>query len=161
MLGLDARFDLDEDAITRAWLGRAAAVHPDLASKDADPDELARRSAMLNDAKHTLADPENRANALLATFGGPTASECKDLPDGFLMEIFDVRQAMDEAVLSGNASDKEAFDQLARDRRTAHIERVGQLFRSHADSQAEAAIREIRVELNAWRYIERMIEQLD
>ena len=160
-LGLDARFDLDASDITRAWLGRSATFHPDRATGDLAPDELARRSALLNRAKETLADPERRAVALLAVLGGPPAEECKDLPDGFLMKIFDVRQAMEEAVSSGDESDRGVFERLASERRSAHIQRVGALFRAADGSQDGPGLTEIRVELNAWRYIERMIEQLD
>lgn len=159
-LRLPPTFDLDPARIDRAWLTRSASLHPDRAEGE-DASEIARRSALLNRAKETLADPERRADALLETLGGPPASECKDLPDGFLMDIFEVRQAMEEATGSGDPSAKAAFEQLADDRRDAHIARVRELFSSLGDPADKGTLREIRVELNAWRYIERMIEQLD
>jgi len=160
-LGVPASFDLDEAALTRAWLAMSATLHPDRATDPGNDSEIARRSAQVNAARETLADPERRANALLAKLSGPASDECKDLSDGFLMDIFEVREAMEEAVSSGDASDKEAFERIASDRRAGHIERVGELFVAFKSEPCDGTLHEIRVELNAWRYIERMIESLD
>jgi len=160
-LGVPASFDLDEAALTRAWLAMSATLHPDRATDPGNDSEIARRSAQVNAARETLADPERRANALLAKLSGPASDECKDLSDGFLMDIFEVREAMEEAVSSGGEAARAQFEELASDRRGAHIERVRELFTSVGDLPNGDALREIRIELNAWRYIERMIEQLD
>lgn len=163
-LGLKATFDLDAPAIRRAYLARVAAVHPDSAQLDAaqaDAADDARSTATLNDAKRTLEDPERRASALLARLGGPTKEQDKSLPAGFLMDIMELRKGVEDALASGRADARERVAQDAASRREVHIARVSEMFRSLGPTPDRAALVAIRTELNAWRYVERLIEQLD
>ncbi len=163
MLGLRPRFDLDEAAVRGAWLERSARAHPDRA---ADPADAEREAAALNDAKRTLEDPERRAAALLARLGaGPAQPERAEIPPSVLMEFLEVREALDEARAAGDRARVEALRGWAEERRRAHIDVVAALF---ADALREGpgdarsdAVRAIRRELAAWRYAERMLEQID
>ncbi|MEQ8769822.1 MAG: DnaJ domain-containing protein [Phycisphaerales bacterium] len=159
LLGIDPGFDLDRAAIDRAYRARAASIHPDLADPETAAD-AAGASARLNDARATLADPERRANALLAVLGGPAASDDRSLPDGFLMEMMDVRQRAEAECVTkeGHAE----WDRWAAERRDASISDVSELFElALSEGPGSPTLSEIRQVLNAWRYIERMIEQLD
>ena len=60
LLGLQPVFDLDPSNVERAYLSRAAAIHPDLMGDD---DDSALRSAALNKARAVIHNPERRANA--------------------------------------------------------------------------------------------------
>lgn len=161
-LGLKATFDLDAPAIRRAYLARVAAVHPDAAqAAQADAADDARSTAALNDAKRTLEDPERRAIALLARLGGPTKEQDKSLPTGFLMDVMELREGVEEAMASGHADVRERVSQDAAARRAAHISRVSAMFSALGTPPSQAALAAIRTELNAWRYTERLIEQLD
>lgn len=165
-LGLERTFDLDESRIRRAYLARAATIHPDTMEGALDGDADAD-SAALNEAKRTLEDPERRANALLALLGGATKEEDRSLPPGFLMEVMELRERVEEALGSGDASARARVGREAGVAREAYIQRVGALFRGLGpgdgveSGERAFALRAIRVELNAWRYIERLIEQLD
>lgn len=157
-LGLEPRFDLRRDQIERAYLARAAGVHPDLAASD----DAERTSAALNEARDTLADPERRAEALLARLGGPSKSEGKDLPPGFLMEMMQLREQIEEEL--SDEADPEALDRWeawADERRAQSLDRIAGLFRDASDGDTTRACAHIRIELNQLRYIERLIEQLD
>ena len=127
--------------------------------------DAADRIAALNDARTILADDERRANALHALLNGPTAREDSSLPDGFLMEIMEVRESMERAVASDDPDERSRFEVWARDRRAAHIACVTDHFAAAdaaaTDDERRAVLQRLRTELNAWRYIERMIEQLD
>lgn len=151
LLGIEPRFDLDAGEVQRAWLTRAAQSHPDLAPAGGSADP-----AQLNQARAELADPERRANLLLARRGGP-GPEDRSLPDGFLEQMFEVRARMEQDLAEGGGVARERLEAWANERRDEYIARVGALF-ALGD---EASLREIRTQLNAWRYIERMIEQLD
>lgn len=105
--------------------------------------------AELNEAKRVLEDPERRANALLAKLGGPSKEEDRSLPEGFLMEMMEVREQMEEDGAAGRGK----WEEWAKERRGEAIEEVGAMFR-------ERRLAEVRRRLNAWRYIERMMEQL-
>jgi curved DNA-binding protein CbpA len=152
VLGLEPSFDLTPAAIERAYLSRAATLHPD-ASDPAEAAEAARRMAALNDARKTLKDPELRARALLAARGMDEPGD-QSLPEGFLEEMLEVRMEIEGAVSSGDEGERARWVAWAEERRRGHIERT----RAHFERTDAAAV---RTELNAWRYIERLIEQLD
>lgn len=158
-LGLPARFDLDPGAVERAYLARAAATHPDLADP-ATADAAARAAAALNDAKAALLDPESRARALLAHLAPDAPATERDLPEGFLMEIMQTRMAIEEAVQSRDPQAVARWREWAADQRSSSIERLGALFAGLDDPPDPGALAEIRRRLNAWRYIERLLEQL-
>jgi molecular chaperone HscB len=150
VLGLPAEFAVDAAAVNRAYLARSAALHPDLAAGD---ESAPRKMAELNEAKRVVEDPERRANALLARLGGPSKEEDRSLPDGFLMEMMEVREQME----AEGTAERGKWEAWAKERRREAIEDVGAMFRAAAD---EGMLGAIRRRLNAWRYIERMVEQI-
>ncbi len=159
-LGLEPRFGITEEQIERAYLERIASAHPDRAD---DAPDLGR-SADLNEARRTLLNPERRAAALLARLGGPGAAEDKSLPDGFLMEIMETRSEIEQELTDDPSPQTRAkWQAWAEQQRRQYADRVSALFDRAAPGADPdpAALREIRTLLNAWRYIERLIEQLD
>jgi len=150
-LGIAPRFDVSAEEARRAWLARSLAAHPDRAG-EAGREETAR----LNEAKRALEDPERRADALVLRLGGPAKEAEKGLPDGFLLEIMELREGLEAAQAEGDAAAVERHLATAERERAARMARVAELFAGEID---RAALRAIRVELNAWRYLERMIEQ--
>jgi molecular chaperone HscB len=153
-LGIEPRFDLDEGELRAAWLKRSLEAHPDRAG-----DASREISARLNDAKRVLEDPERRASALLARLGGPSKEEEKGLPDGFLMEIMQLREELEAAQAIGDGAAIAESRRRAEREREARMRRVAELF-SSGKTDADT-LRAVRVELNAWRYLERMIEQAE
>ncbi len=159
-LGLEPRFDLSRQQIESAYLARIAGAHPDHAGNTepgTGPD-----AAALNDARRALLSDERRANLVLAHLGGPSASDNKDLPDGFLFEIMDVRTQVEAAIGSGGDEERTKWQAWADEQRAAYTAAIASLFeRAHSDADPTQALTEARRTLNAWRYIERLIEQLD
>ncbi|MEM1329492.1 MAG: iron-sulfur cluster co-chaperone HscB C-terminal domain-containing protein [Planctomycetota bacterium] len=157
LLGLRHSFELAPGEIRRAHRARVAAVHPDVS--DVGSSEHAT-AAVLNSARDELLDPERRANVLLARLGGPAASDDKSLPDGFLMEIMELRTEVEAALAQGESA-RAAAQQAAETQRAEMISAVTKAFASLGDAPDRAALASIRTRLNAWRYIERLVEQLD
>ncbi len=177
-LGLPATFALDRATVERAYLARAAAAHPDHAGgggSGSGQDEGERLAAALNAARTTLLDPERRAAALVLRFGGGRGqggAADRALPSGFLEAMMEAREQMDaDRAAAGDAGAKAAvaarWGVWAEARRRGHIDAVGRLF---AEIEAgvkssvpatSAGLAAIRREMNAWRYIERMIEQIE
>lgn len=158
VLGLPRRYDLDRTQIERAYLARAALVHPDHADgNDADPDAFLA-AANLNRAREALLNPETRAEELLALLSGPAKNQDRSLPDGFLMDLMQVREEIDAGVAAGDRASVEAHLRAAAARRDRHIAEVARLFAASTGERGSLAL--IRRELNAWRYIERLIEQV-
>ncbi|MFZ9881011.1 MAG: iron-sulfur cluster co-chaperone HscB C-terminal domain-containing protein, partial [Phycisphaerales bacterium] len=107
LLGLERRFDLDARALRAAWMRRIATAHPDAEGGAAE-------AARLNAAQRELADPLSRAGLLLRLGGAPATDE-RELPAGFLVEMMELREAADEA--EGDAARREALAADARARR--------------------------------------------
>ncbi len=186
ILGIEPRFDLDRAAIQRAYLRKAAEHHPDHAQpssaqpSSAQPDPAAgdAASARLNAAKAVLDDPEQRAGALLARLGGPAKEHDRTLPDGFLLEMMEARERMESE--RNDPAAVACWEDWGESRRRAHMAEAARLFAQllagpqqqaaagpgvpapgpGAESGRRDVLRAIRRELNAWRYIERMLEQL-
>ena len=180
-LGLPVRFTLDQGAIDRAYLARAARQHPDQAGADAfdaagfsaDPSEADDRMAALNRARHTLADDERRARAVLALAGASAGD--RDLPPGFLMQMMELREQIEAEFAAAAACEDRAetarvrarWEAWARDRRAGHaadiapiLDRVGAAIDAGRAPDPDDVSEAGRV-LNAWRYAERLLEQLD
>ncbi|MBX3404469.1 MAG: hypothetical protein KF699_13745 [Phycisphaeraceae bacterium] len=166
ILGLPRRFDLDPMQVQRAYLARAAMAHPDLlpggGGGDVGPGSgsSAMDPSALNRAKSVLDDPEQRADALLLLLGGPPREADRSLPDGFLVEIMDIRERLDAAVASRDTAVAAELEAWAAQRRAGHIRAAAELFGALPRPPSADALRAIRRELNAWRYIERMLEQV-
>lgn len=163
VLGLAPAFDLEPAAIDRAYRARASKAHPDLGEpsgpEGAGAGEQDVTIEALNRARSVLIDPEHRAAALVLALGGPAASAEKGLPDGFLMEIMETRMEIEGA--AGDPEETAKWEQWAEDEREAYIARVNARFATHRETGDPSVLVEIRRTLNAWRYIERLIEQLD
>ena len=153
ILGLGPTFDLDAEALRRAYLSKSSELHPDLAAGDSD---AARGMALVNMARRKLEDPEQRANELLIRLGGPSKETDRALPEGFLLEIMDTRERIEAA----NPYERPRWEAWATDRRREFSSEIGAMFRSLGPVPDAAHLKEIRVRLNAWRYVERLIEQL-
>jgi molecular chaperone HscB len=147
ILGLPRRFDLTDAAVRRAFLAKVQSAHPD-AGGDQDI------GADLTKARDTLLNPESRADALLLLLGGPAKDADKSLPPGFLMDIMETREALDAALASNTTPELERLKAWAHAERQNYTQAVATAF-------ADANLKNVRTTLNAWRYIERMIEQMD
>lgn len=158
-LGLPLRLDLTRAEIERAYLSRIAALHPDLAGTGADPDEQDRVAAALNDAKAELLDAERRAEAVLAAHGGPSKSEDKSFRSGFLAEIMETREQLEEELADPAATPavRDKWRAWALDRRTEHLAQLAPLLAA----PTPASLKQARAILNEWRYAERLLERLD
>jgi molecular chaperone HscB len=159
ILGLPRRYDLDALGIEQAYLQRVAGLHPDLIAADALADlgddglDAERESSELNEARRVLSDPEQRAVALWRLLGG---SEDKSLPPAFLAEMMEVREQM-----QSSSQDRTRWDTWTKARRAEFQQRVGALFaKAGTTKPSPDLLKQIRTELNAWRYIERMAEQI-
>ncbi len=166
VLGLPARFDLSTGEIERAFLSRMAHAHPDHSVAHEPGTDIARLATQLNQSRAILSNPEQRAQSLLTRLGGPSKEADRSLPEGFLMEMMETRSTIDSERAAARTDDGSAEALLDRwegwgeGRRSLHMERVKSLFASIGSPPDGAALRRIRTELNAWRYIERLLEQL-
>lgn len=158
VLGLPRRFDLEPASITRAWLQRSAASHPD---RQPDAADAARDMARLNAARQVLSDPEQRANTLLQLLGGPSKELDRSLPDGFLQSTLELREEIEELLASEQPGERDRLERWALEQREQYVAQVSALFAAVQAAPDPSTLSRIRTLLNAWRYTERLIEQLD
>ncbi|MEM9418314.1 MAG: Fe-S protein assembly co-chaperone HscB [Planctomycetota bacterium] len=152
---LTPAFDLDLEALHQRFLAASAENHPDRFTDPLDQADAAERSSEINHAYRTLTDPEARANALLAVLGGPAPEDDKSLPPTFLMEMMAVREELEDAEAANDAAALSRLRQDAQNKRQHHVDQLSTLFAADpVDGKA------VRLELNAMRYIERMLEQM-
>lgn len=150
-LGLPRRFSLDPTAFEAAYLDRSRAVHPDFHHGGSGGEQAASEAltAAVNEAYTTLKDPFRRAEHLLALLGGPTATDVKDIPPAFLMEMMDLREEIERADTAGKA--KHEAD--AKQRLDAIFAGLVKLF----DRDELVAVRK---ELNAAKYLKGILRDL-
>ncbi|MEQ9455533.1 MAG: iron-sulfur cluster co-chaperone HscB C-terminal domain-containing protein [Phycisphaeraceae bacterium] len=157
VLGLPERFDLEDEAIESAYLGLAAAAHPDRYSDPLEQADAVERASAINAAREMLLNPESRARALLGiregTEGGAGGDE-NALPADFLMEVMEVRERLEEAIASEEPGELAALHRWADEARSEHLATLGRQF------EAGEMAGVIRRELNALRYIQRMLDQM-
>jgi len=153
LLGLPPSFDLTNRQIEAAYLARVATLHPDSA------DETAEGIAALNDARAALLNAEVRGQALLETLGGPDAKTCPDLPPTYLVEIMEQRMEIEDDLASNADSARPKWTAWAVAERARIVEGLRPLF-AQATRESSSLRRQIRIDLNTLRYIERLIEQL-
>src|SRR5205085_2031432 len=107
--GLPRTFDLDEAALERSFLELSRLLHPDRQIARKAPESAdARRlralalSANMNAAYDALRNPLKRAEYLVRLAGGVGPEKDKRTPEGFLPEMLELREELEEA--------KSAFD---------------------------------------------------
>jgi molecular chaperone HscB len=161
VLGLPRLYAIDREHIERQYLSRVADMHPDLIGAEAmaamggDDVDTAERASELNDARRILEDPEKRAIALWKLLGGV---EDNALPPGFLMEMMEVRQEIEGVTTD---TERTKWEGWVEKRRLEYAATVGRLFQKLETAAGRAEVlKAIKLELNAWRYIERLGEQL-
>lgn len=158
ILGVPARFDLDEGQLLQRFIALSSQTHPDRFTDPVEQAEAAERAAAINEAYRVLKDPESRAEALLTVMGGADRSSDKSLPPDLLMDMMEVRERMESAIESSDRAALEELRTRATQTQREYLERIGSLFASAASDPG--ALKQIRLELNALRYIERMLEQM-
>lgn len=187
LLGLPPTFELDAATLERAFLRASRRLHPDHADPGSvsgglgdgiggfvDPsaaEEAEALLARLTEARRTLSRGEGRARVLVDRFsrawGVPSVGEPGRLSPEFLMRIMEVREAVESDLSEGgsDASKRAEWESWAIGERERYSEGVARCFAGVAGDVAPAdaadRIGEVRRILDEWRYIERLLEQLD
>ena len=158
ILGLPPTFDLTVADVRAAYLTRVRGEQGGAAAVGDDGEA----ASALNAAKTALSDAETRANLLLARLGGPPKETYRELPDGFLMAMMEAREELEAASANRDAAGIDRWKCWAEQQRDGHIARVRELFNEHVvEAGTGKKLLTIRRELNAWRYIERMLELIE
>lgn len=160
ILGLPRRFDLDLAELHARFIHQSSTHHPDRHTDPIAQAQAAEQSAEINHAYAVLSDPQRRADALLTLSGGPAKDQDKSLPPELLMDMMETRERMEEAVAADDQAELDRLRAWAHDQRQTHLAKVAGLFKDAGDTLAPSDAGAIRLELNALRYIQRMLDQM-
>lgn len=157
LFGLPERFALDGEALERAYRALQSKVHPD---RYAAAPEAERRAAMqwaahANEAYSVLRNPLRRAIYLCEQRGAPVRAESNtEMPDEFLLQQMQWREALDEAI---NPLDWERVQALL-DEVQAQRAAVQTEFAAAVDEQGDMSL---AVGLaRQWMFLERMGQEV-
>ena len=160
ILGLERRFDLLPSEIAAAYLRTVSRLHPDRARDAVERDEMVRASAAAGEARQRLMDESSRAEVLLEHLGARHLLRASPSP-AFLMETLELRDAIEEALVSA--------DPAARDSATRHVAALREAARADLAAGLAAAVAAggtgagADAAADAWvrlRYLERMRARL-
>jgi molecular chaperone HscB len=164
VFALPATFDVDAKSLRRRLLDIGRLTHPDFFGTR--PPEIRARaeraSAVLNSAYETLADDARRADWLIAHLGGPDENDERQMPQPFLMEVLEWNEELEQA----RASREPAGDALStledalRERREESLSAVRSAL-VPLPERGSSRLRDARRELNAIRYVDRTLAEIE
>ncbi len=162
-LALPRGFDVDEALLERRLVDFGRDLHPDHVGRVGEGCQRAfavLAAAQVNEAYGVLRDPYRRGEYLLRLEGGRTATEDKSVPAGFLDEMLEEREELEQALSGGDA-------ELARtrgrfERKIADL--AAELARGFAalpsDGERAAALDRLRRTLNVMAYFRGLLRDL-
>lgn len=159
-LGLPQQFPLENSQLETTYHALAAELHPDFyATAPTAQRALSEQlSALLNRAYATLLDPTARANYLLSLWRQGDDVQERDLPDGFLQEMFFLQEEIEDLLQA------EDYESLATQRlpletrlRTLQNSYQTQLTNAGTTPPSSADLHELQRQLNAERYLQRLL----
>jgi molecular chaperone HscB len=155
LLGLAPAFDVDLEALERAFFERSKQLHPDRAAGGSAAERVVAlsRSRALNDAYQLIKRPVPRAEYLLAR-AGVTIGDNERLDPAFLMEILELREELANARTAGDAALVGQLQRAMQARRKDALDALPALFAA----QDLAAIKDRLILL---RYVNRYLEECD
>ena len=166
VLGLEPGYELGAAELKKRLLRVSRVVHPDyFGSADAATRERAERaSALVNEAHATLASDRARADWLVRWLGGPAESEKREMPTRFLLDVLEWNETLELARgASPGSAERAALVELRRVLRAQTDEVLATLAArlSPVPERASARLAEARADLNALRYLDNTLAQID
>jgi molecular chaperone HscB len=158
LLGVPARFRVDQDAVERAYRSLQAEVHPDrhTGGDDASQRLAMQASARVNEAYRALKNPVLRAQHLLALHGVDAGGERDTaLPVAFLERQLDRREAL---ALAAEAGDLDRLDAMLAEVRREIAAREQEL---EALLDRENAWEEARDKVRELRFLQKLAQDID
>ncbi len=158
--GMPRSYALDRDALEDRYLDLSREVHPDrFAGGTARQQRLAvERSSFVNRAYRTLRDPVQRAEYLIKLGGidldrSDPAGGAPDPGQGFLIEMIELRESLEEAAKAGSG----ALGEL----RITTEDRQEQVLDAGIDALEGDDISVAAGHLVIYRYLQRFLDEVD
>jgi molecular chaperone HscB len=166
VFGLAPSFALDAAQLRRKLLRLGRVLHPDFfgAADEATRALAERNSARLHRAHDVLADDAARADWLVRHLGGPSENEQREMPKAFLLEVLEWNEQLEAARESAPGSRERAalagLEAELKQQRERALSAVARLLEPLPPSAAPT-LREARSQLNALRYLDNTLAQIE
>lgn len=139
-------------------------THPDFyMNEPAELQRLSERASMLlNTAYGVLISPFSRAEYLLKLLTEPGSFNERILPAGFLEEVFELQERLDELQVCGAEEELSRMKESLKNRCTemeTRLPRMFALLNNH--KRMEKTLEQVRMTLNAGRYLQRLLERFE
>jgi DnaJ-domain-containing protein 1 len=166
VFGLETRYPVDPHDLRRRLLRFSRLTHPDFfANESKAARSLAERNtAVLNAAHEVLADDARRADWLVRHLGGPDEALERAMPREFLMDVLEWNETLEEARSQrGGSADDPRLSELGttlKHSRAQAVRKIGDLLEPLPEPGSPPLL-EVRRLLNAIRYFDRALEELE
>lgn len=166
VFGLEPAFDVDRKALRKELLRLQRALHPDFhGGADSATRALAERdTAELNAAHEVLDGDARRADWLVRSRGGPDENQERQMPQAFLMEVMEWNEVLEEArAAAPGSAERDAALALREPLEAERAERLRAVARllTPVPEPGSPRLAEARRELNAVRYVDRALGQVE
>jgi len=162
LFGLPRSYAIDPAGLNRAYVAITRNIHPDRFARDgAQMQSFAlRASAAVNKAHEVLSDPIRRAEYLLETAGGKSASQDKRVPQAFLAETMMLRESIEDAKAEGESQLLATLRSRVSVAKEATERKIAGLC-DHLSDGGDAVKEELRQTLNTYKYHANLAAQFD
>jgi len=161
LLGLPAAYDVKPGDVDKRFLAVSRQVHPDYYANASDQvRRLATRlSAELNEAARVLKDPVSRADYLLETCKGPSASQDRTVPGNVLADAMELRESIEQAQSTNDTATLERVATTVESKRGELTEQIAALAGRlpELDDTAKSRLRHL---INSVKYYDNMADLL-
>jgi len=141
---IPATFDVDQDALDRAYREIQGRVHPDrfVNASDAEKRVAMQWATRANEAYQTLRHPQRRAQYLCELNGVDLQIESNTaMPMDFLMQQMEWREALGDARAARDAGALDELEAQVKGERKARLAQVGKLLDAGDYQQAAQGVR--------------------
>jgi len=158
LFGVPRTYDLDVEELEEKYLTISRNIHPDkfvMAGEEMQAFAL-RGTAAVNNAYDVLRDPIHRAEYMLESAGGHSATEDKRVPQDLLADVMALREEIEEAKAGDDPRAVEAIRDRITKRKQAMERTIAGLCRALVGGGTEMK-KELRLQLNAMKYINNLL----
>tara|TARA_Y100001970_G_scaffold294006_1_gene445741 strand:+ start:7101 stop:7709 length:609 start_codon:yes stop_codon:yes gene_type:complete len=164
LLGLSIGFEVDESELEEKYHNLSLELHPDFFGSAPESEKILseKASSILNTAYNTIYNLNSRASYLLKLLSENAKLNERSLPEGFLGEMFILQESLDEFLESEDKKELLSLKENLIARQKKIELRFISLFRELKKNSNELSLlQELQTNLNAERYLLRLLERLN
>jgi len=163
IFGLPPAYEIDLTALEAAYERLTLEHHPDFFSTAGKPEQAhaQRMSAEVNEGYRVLRSEGRRSAYLLKLLANGQDLNTRQLPEGFLQEMFFLQEELDELGDDGDAETRATLKSQVDARVQQALEERKALFAQTREQATAEVLQAIQTNLNCEQYLRRLLERLE